>query len=214
MCSSTLEGEPRRAPETSPVTEVPIAEHLDAVRAHHRFGNVVRGGEAWDLSHLEPFAFRVDPGLGFEVIVVVVFSSHCFTRSLVRDGRARHEIPLDELFDDGREVRVLCEERLQLSQIRLPALIRKLRSCAIQVAGEDPLNFMTSEGIDDGDVRHSRHYVVFFQVLRDLKRRRRLLLNVQSAYAKKLIRQRQRERRRVSLFKILKTTSLGQRVKA
>lgn len=76
------------------------------------------------------------------------------------------------------------------------------------------MNFMTSEAMDDGDVRHPRHYVVFFQVLRDLKRRRRLLLNVQSAYAKELIRQRQRERRRVSLFKILKTTSLGQRVKA
>ncbi|WP_431050078.1 hypothetical protein [Roseateles sp. L2-2] len=214
MCSSTLEGEPRPVREDSSVIEVPIADHLDAVRAHHRFRNVVRGGKAWDLSHLDPFAFRVDPGLGFEVIVVVVFSSHCFTRSLVRDGRAQHEIPSDELFDDGREVRVLCEERVKLSQLRLPALIRKLRSSAIQVAGEDPLNFMSSEAMDDSDVRDPRHYVVFFQVLRDLKRRRRLLLNVQSAYAKELIRQRQRERRRVSLFKILKTTSLGQRVKA
>jgi hypothetical protein len=214
MCSSTLEGEPRPVREDSSVNEVPIADHLDAVRAHHRFRNIVRGGKAWDLSHLDPFAFRVDPGLGFDVIVVVVFSSHCFTRSLVRDGRERHEIPLDELFDDGREVRVLCEERLVLSQRRLPALMKELRSRAIQIAGENPLNFMTSEKIDDGDLGHPRHYVVFFQVLRDLKRRRRLLLNVQSAYAKELIAQRQRERRRVSILKILKTTSLGQRLKA
>ena len=69
MCSSTLEGEPRPVQEDTPVVEVPIADHLDAVRAHHRFKDVVRGGKAWDLSHLDPFAFRVDPGLGFEVIV-------------------------------------------------------------------------------------------------------------------------------------------------
>ncbi|WP_431101595.1 hypothetical protein [Roseateles noduli] len=213
MLSSTAEEEPRSSCDAIDFTQVPITEHLEVVRPHHQFKGVSCRGRPWDLSHLDPFAFRVDPGLGFEVTVVVVFSSHCFTHSLSRDGRARHEIPLDELFDDGREVRVLCEERFELSQRRLPALIRELRSRAIQIAREDPQNFTTSEELEAAG-NQPRHYVVFFEVFRDKKRKRRLLLHVQSAYAKELFDHRRRERRRVSILTILKATGLGRKVKA
>ena len=121
MCDSEAEAPPRPLDDGAPaITDAPMAEHLQAVRSHHRFAGVARCGVPWDLSHLEPFAFRVDPGLGFEVTVVVLFSCHCFTRSLARDGRARSAIPSGELFDNGRETRVLCEERYELSRRHLP----------------------------------------------------------------------------------------------
>ncbi|OWQ47562.1 hypothetical protein CDL60_09055 [Roseateles noduli] len=75
------------------------------------------------------------------------------------------------------------------------------------------MNFTTSEGIDNED-GHRRQYVVFFQVLRDLKRKRRLLLQVQSAYMKEAIRRRPQERRKVSFFTILKATNAGKKLKA
>ncbi len=212
MSSSELESESRPT-DSIAFTEVPIAEHLEAIRPHHRFKGVARCGKSWDLSHLEPFAFRVDPGLGFEVTVVVLFSCHCFTRSLARDGRSRREIPLGELFDDGRETRVLCEERFALSREHLPNLIRRLRRRAIQVARDDPQNFLTLEELED-PYGSPRHYVVFFEVFRDIKRKRRLLLQVQSAYVKDQISYRQRERRRVSFFTILKAVGSGKRIKA
>ncbi|WP_377157782.1 hypothetical protein ACFJIX_03500 [Roseateles sp. UC29_93] len=212
MCSSTLEGEPRPVREDSPVTEIPIADHLDVVRAHHRFRNVMRDGQAWDLSHLAPFAFRVDPGLGFEVTVVVAFSCHCFTRSIARDGRRRGEIPHTELFDDGREVRVLCERRYELSKRHLPELIRELRKRTIRIARDNPQNFVTTEQIEGPDTPE-RQYVVFFEVTRDSKRKGRLLLQVQSAYAVDVsAHERFRPRRRVAFFNLLKTTSLRRKI--
>jgi hypothetical protein len=212
MCSSTLEGVPRPVRQHSAVTDIPIANHLDVVRTHHRFKNVMRCGQAWDLSHLAPFAFRVDPGLGFEVTVVVAFSCHCFTRSIARDGRRRGEIPNTELFDDGREVRVLCERRYELSKRHLPELIRELHKRTIQIARDNPQNFVTMKQIDGPDAQE-QEYVVFFEVARDNKRKGRLLLQVQSAYAVDgSTRDRFRLRRRIVFFNLLKATSLRRKI--
>jgi hypothetical protein len=212
MFSSTLESESLPTPDVASVIEIPVADHLEVVRPHHRFKNVLRGGEAWDLSHLDPFAFRVDPGLGFEVTVVVVFSSHCFTRSLSRDGRRRREIPTTELFDDGREVRVLCERRYELSKRHLPELIRELRKRTIQIARDNPQNFVTTKQVEGPDAQ-GQQYVVFFEVTRDNKRKGRLLLQVQSAYAiDAYAHERFRHRRRIAFLNLLKATSLRRKI--
>lgn len=212
MCSSTLEGEPRPVQEDSPFIDVPIANHLDVVRAHHRFKNVIRGGDTWDLSHLDPLAFRIDPGLGFEVTVVVAFSSHCFTRSISRDGRRRREIPTTELFDDGREVRALCERRYELSKRHLPEIIRELRKRTIQIARDYPQNFVTTKPVEGSDER-GQQYIVFFEVTRDNKRKGRLLLQVQSAYAVDFSAyERFRVRRRISFLNLLRATTLRRKI--
>lgn len=211
MSSSELESDARRT-DSIAFTEVPIAEHLEAIRPHHRFKGVARCGKAWDLSHLEPFAFRVDPGLGFEVTVVVLISCHCFTRSLARDGRSRREIPAGELFNDGREVRVLCDLRYELSRRHLPVLMRELRRRTIQFARDNPQNFVTMQPIT-GVSETIHQYVVFFDIARDPKRKGRLLLQVQSAYAvEATFREHFRLRRRITLVNLLKATTLRRKV--
>ncbi|MDH0864425.1 hypothetical protein [Mitsuaria sp. GD03876] len=212
MSNSVLEDEPRPSSESPVLTEVSIADHIELVRPHHRFRGVSHGGDPWDLSHLDPFAFRVDPGLGFEVTVVVLFSSHCFTKSLARDGRPRRLIPLAELFDDGREVRVLCERRYEHSRRHLPVLVRDLHRRTIQFARDNPPNFVTSTSVD-GQNPSGHQYVVFFEISRDNKRKGRLLLQVQSAYAVELSeQQRFRLRRRIAFLNLLKATSLRRKV--
>jgi hypothetical protein len=212
MFSSTLESESLTDPDVASITEVPIAEHLDVVRSHHRFKNVIRGGEAWDLSHLDPFAFRMDPGLGFEVTVVVLFSCHCFTRSISRDGRRRREIPTKEMFDDGREVRVLCEQRYELSKRYLPGLIRDLRKRTIRLARDNPQNFVTTKSVDASDAQ-GQHYVVFFEITRDPRQKGRLLLQVQSAYVADVSAHEPFHlRRRIAFRNLLRLTSLRRTV--
>ncbi|RZI60850.1 MAG: hypothetical protein EOP37_10200 [Rubrivivax sp.] len=212
MCSSTLAGEPSPVREDTVLIEIPIADHLDVVRAHHRFKNVLRGAEAWDLSHLDPLAFRVDPGLGFELTVVVLFSCHCFTRSISRDGRRRRDIPSKELFNDGREVRVLCERRYELSKRYLPQLIRDLRKRTIRIARDNPQNFVTTKSVDDPETQ-GQHYVVFFEVTRDQRQKGRLLLQVQSAYATDVsLHEPFHLRRRVAFTNLLKAASLRRKI--
>ena len=69
------------------VPEALIGQHTDAIEPHHRFCDVVYLGKPWDLSHLDPFAIRLDPGLGFAVDVVVLFTCHCFSHAIEKDGR-------------------------------------------------------------------------------------------------------------------------------
>jgi hypothetical protein len=153
--------------------------HVDAVEPRHRFPEVIFRGERWDLRHLDAFALRIDPDLGFEVDVVVLFTCHCFTHSVKRDVRAPLEIPPDEIYGDGLERRVLSEERYRLSRKFLPGLVRDLPKRTIRYAGENNLNYFTAEvtGTEASGV-----YAVFFEVQRDKRRKRRLLLYVQSAY--------------------------------
>jgi len=213
MCDSEAEAPPRPLDDGAPaITDAPMAEHLQAVRSHHRFAGVARCGVPWDLSHLEPFAFRVDPGLGFELTVVVLFSCHCFTRSLARDGRARSAIPSGELFDNGRETRVLCEERYELSRRHLPDLIKDLRKRSIQIARDHPPNYVTSVPAD-ALASSPRRYVVFFEVTRDNRRKGRLILQVQSGYVIEDTQPgRFRARRKISFLSLLRATALRRRI--
>lgn len=194
------------------IREVPIDE-LVGMRPCHRFKGVARCGKAWDLSHLDPFAFRIDPGLGFDITVVVLFSCHCFTKSIGRDGRPRAQIPNEEIFDDGREVRVLCEERYALSQRYLPGLVRKLQRSIIRFARENPQNFLTIEEFAEPRAGERRHYVVFFSVQRDARRKRQLFMQVQSAYVKHPFEAWLTKGRRVSLERLLNATVTGRRLK-
>ena len=154
-------------------------EHADAVEPRHRFPQILFRGETWDLRHLDAFALRVDPDLGFEVNVVVLFTCHCFTHSITRDVRTPLEISSDEIYENDVERRVLSKERYELSRRLPPKLVKDLPKRAIRYAGDNKLNYFTAEvtGTKTPGV-----YAVLFEVVRDKRRKRRLLLYVQSAY--------------------------------
>jgi hypothetical protein len=154
-------------------------DYTDAIEPRYRFPEIVFRDETWDLRHLNAFALRIDPDLGFEVDVVVLFTCHCFTHSIKRDARAPLEIPPEEVYENGVERRVLSKERYDLSRRYLPFLVRDLAKRTIRYAGEHSLNYFTAEvtGSEAPGI-----YVVFFEVERDKRRKRRLLLYVQSAY--------------------------------
>lgn len=198
------------APGTSCV-EVEMDGHGDAVEQHHRFSGVVYRGVPWDLAHLDAFALRVDPELGFTVDVVVLFSCHCFTHSLKWDGRPRSEIPREDLYVDGRETRVLSESRYQQSRRFLPKLVKELHRRKIQLAHEEQRNFITlEEYADSGDVKF--RYAVFFDVTKDRKRKRRLLLHVQSAYGLDVLSDRQKKAGKVRFVKLLRAAFEGRKI--
>lgn len=161
------------------VNKTAILAHTDVVEPRHRFPEIVFHGETWDLRHLDAFALRIDPDLGFEVDVVVLFTCHCFTHSIRRDVRAPLEIPQDEIYEDDVERRVLSKERYDLSRRFLPEVVKNLARRTIRYAGDRTLNYFTAELIGE---QTPGVYAVFFEVLRDRRRKRRLLLYVQSAY--------------------------------
>ena len=153
--------------------------HIDVVGPRHRFPPLEFRGETWDFRHLDAFALRIDPDLGFEVDVVVLFTCHCFTHSIERDTRAPLEIPPEKIYKDVVERRVMSKERYDLSRRFLPELIKDLPKRTIRYAGDRSLNYFTAEVIG---VEAPGVYVVFFEILRDRRRKRRLLLYVQSEY--------------------------------
>jgi len=53
-----------------------------AIEPHHRYKNIQFKDAIWDLSHLNPFAINFDPGIGFDLMIVILFSCHCFSRAL------------------------------------------------------------------------------------------------------------------------------------
>jgi len=151
-----------------------------AAELTHQFGMLNFQGNTWDFGHLEPFAFQCDLDLGFPVTALVLFSCHCFTHSFVRDPRPRIDIPFSEIYDDGREKRVLCPDRYQSSRRLLRDLVLSLPTRRIIVADERQPNFMTVETTTDSG--EPCLYAVFFEVEKDRARKHRLLLRVQSAY--------------------------------
>jgi hypothetical protein len=194
-----------REPDTSL-----IGLHLDAVEARHRFSGVkFRGLVEWDLSHLDAFAFRHDVSPNVTVDVVVLFSCHCFTHASEHDDRP--SIPPNELYRDGHECRVLNEERYQLSQRFFPQLIKELGERHIRVAGDRRPNYLTVEAIDHQ--RHPRQYAVFFEVIKDSKRRKRLLLRVQTAYLVEQLPKRLQKARKVNLSVLLRAVHEGRAIK-
>jgi hypothetical protein len=178
----------------------------------HRFPGVVYGGVAWDLSHLDSFAFRMDLRLGGEVSVLVLFSCHCFSHSFQRDVRSPQLIPESEIYDDGRERRVLSPERYALSRKLLRNIVMHLPSRRITRAGGNQPNFVTVENANcDGT---SSLYAVFFDVERDRSRRRRLVLRIQSAYALDGgLTKRQAKAGKVTFETLLRAAYLGKKIR-
>lgn len=144
------------------------------------FSTITYRGETWDLSHLDSFAFKVDPDLGFHVDVVVLFSCHCFTRGFARD--TQNEILDGDIFNDGREQRILDPVRYALSKELLPQLVHQLAEQRIVVANENQRNFMIWELQPAKGTALTSAYAVFFDVEKDNRRKRRLILRIQSAY--------------------------------
>lgn len=201
-----------KASEARGLNSVAMDDHHEVVESHHRFSDVSYKGADWDLSHLDAFAMRLDPGLGFEVDVVILFSCHCFSKSFKRDGRPRADIPDDEVFDNGREQRVLCPERYEHSKQFLPRLVKELSGRTIQVAATDRQNFVTfEERKADGSLLY--RYAMYFEVTRDTRRKKRLLLHVQSAYVQQEVSKRQKNAGKVSFANLLRAAYAGRKIK-
>jgi hypothetical protein len=180
--------------------------------AKHRFLPLTYDGKTWDLSHLDSFAFRCDPGLGTKIDVVVIFSCHCFTRSFHRDPRSREEVSSMELFDDGKEKRVLDPERYELSRVLLRNMATELPNRRIIIANEQRRNFMTWQ-IHNADSTNST-YGVFFDVERDTTRKGRVVLRIQSAYMlENGLTKRQKEAKKVSWMTLIKAAYEGRKIR-
>lgn len=84
--------------------------------------------------------------------------------------------------DGPLKERMLDEVRYKLSKHYLPKLIEELSKRHIKIS--DPLrpNFVTFEPPTELLPEETRPYSIFFEVVKDQKRKRRLFLNVQSAY--------------------------------
>lgn len=146
----------------------------------HRFADIAYRGIQWDLSHLDPFAFRVDLGLGTDITVLVLYSCHCFSHSIQWDKRPRDAIPAHEVYFDGREHRILNPQRYELFRPFLPDMVSNLSNRRITIANEKMPNFVTIENVNaDGT---ASLYAVFFEVKKGKSRRCRLVLRIQSAY--------------------------------
>lgn len=195
---------------SAPFKDSEITEHLEVVQGHHRFDGVSYRGNPLDLRHLDAFALRVDPGIGFEVDVVILFSCHCFSVSFKRDGRGELDVPADEVFDNGRERRVICMTRYEHSK-RLPAIVKELHTRTIQVAAVERQNFVTFEVLGAHDEVLYR-YAVFFEVNKDKRRKRRLLLHVQSAYVPEQVTKRQTKAGKVNFLTLLRKAYLGEKI--
>lgn len=187
---------------------VPTFQHHDVLEPQHRFQGIKFYDETWDLRHLDAFALRLDPELGFEIDVVVLFTCHCFAHSMKWDERAPAEIPPEEIFDNGIERRVLDKERYELSHRFLPRLVKELDQRQIRFAGVDATNFFIAEDLGP----ESGPYVVFFEVKRDKLRKKRMLLFVQSAYKLATLKKRLANARKIRYRKLLRSTYLGKRV--
>jgi len=173
------------------------------------FRPVAYQGAEWDLSHLKSFAFKV--GLGVQVDVVVIFSCHCFTHGVDRDPRELVEIPSEEIYRDGREVRVLDPRRYSLSRDILHPLVHRLPAQKIVVANDSQRNFLTRE-MGVGDERQT--YAIFFDVEKDRDRAKRLILRVQSAYLLTSgLTRRQEQAKKVGWHTLLKAAYEGRKIR-
>lgn len=175
------------------------------------FGTVVFRGVLWDLSHLKPFVFKTEVSAGLEVSVLVIFSCHCFTKSLRWDERPALQIPHDEFYVDDRERRVLCERRYNLSRQLLRDIVMSLHTRRITLADDRRANFMTVEHVELG---RTVLYAVFFEVEKD-KLRKRLVLRVQSAYVLNSgLTKRQRDAKKIALATLLRNVYNGKPIRA
>lgn len=187
----------------------PLIETHEDLAAKNRFEPVFFRGEQWDLSHLNPFAFREEIEPGLVVDVVVLFSCHCFTHGYEKDER--DVIPQDEVFMEGTVRRVLDRERWLLSMTHMPSLVQSLKSGPVRVLGGALANYATFKGVDlDGQ---AIIYSVFFDVKKDQQRRKRLLLRIQSAYRLDGTTKRFEKAGKVNLLVLLRAIYAGRTIK-
>jgi hypothetical protein len=122
-----------------------------------------------DLSHLEPFEFKVAPaGFEAEATVSVRFHDHCFTENYDSE---RHILPVRSSQASSAESRAFSTERYELSKL-LPGIVRQLDGQRIASTREGNMVRIT---LQDG-----RTYPVFFTLRRESARRAALF--VVSAY--------------------------------
>lgn len=187
-------------------TENGMAKHI-ADHDHHRFQPVIYRNNSWDLSHLDPFAFKVDIGDERHIAVIVLFSCHCFTHKPEHD----EIIPPEALYKTAQETRVLDEERYRLSKTLLIDIVRQLEARHITVADEGR-NFVTLEQqTKDGGIVH---YGIFFEVSKDRQRGGRIILRVQSAYLLDKLSKRLKNAKKVKLKTLVKAVYEGRKIKA
>jgi hypothetical protein len=159
---------------------------------------------------LDPFALRMEIDPGLVVDVIVFFACHCFTHEEKVDPR-RGNIPPSEYFRDDREIRVLSPDRYELSRLFLPQLVQQLEWRQIRVEGAPHHNFFTVEGATLGCL--PVHYLVFFEVKRDRRRKKRLLLRVQSAYPVDVLTQRLGAAGKVKFKTLLRAAYFGNKIR-
>lgn len=186
-------------------------DELPAENRTPRFQTVIYQNSCWDLSHLDSYGF-VHHINDLPVLVIVVFSCHCFTRSATNEEMARDLVHPDHWYDDGREKRVLDEERYQLSRKYLPRIVHELGQRKITIADERRRNgnFLTIE--IDNLQGEKRFYSVFFEISKEKKQR--LILRVQSAYVRDVLPARENKAKPVRLHTLLKAVFEGRKIKA
>ncbi|HEY4351078.1 MAG TPA: hypothetical protein VGN31_07615 [Paraburkholderia sp.] len=179
----------------------------------HRFGDISFRGVPWDLSHLDSFTFKIDLGLGTDTTVLVLFSCHCFTHSLRWDKRPQGLIPAREIYDDGKEQRVLDDQRYELSRRFLRDVVMTMPSRRIVLADDRQPNFVTVESVNTDGTRSL--YAIFFEVRKDKSRKHRMVLRIQSAYLlDDGLTKRQTSARRIGFATLLRATYLGKKIRA
>ena len=135
--------------------------------------------QVYDLKHLRSYTTSFEqpakdkrPAQKFSVNVI--FSHHCFTRGLPRDGSA-YDLTLG--FDYEGDRRIFDIGRWELSKL-LPDIIEKLPTNKCQQTGHG--NFFTIEMVAADGTKVE--YEVFFRVWKS--GRGRLVLHVESAYVR------------------------------
>jgi len=181
---------------------VTIDSHLDAITDDHKHPERKFNNEIWRFDHLQAFAMResveLSGGVNIDIDVVVLFSNHCYTREVKPDEEADGE----HIVMDGKNSRLMDAERYQLSLKHLPKMITELRQRKIKSSRE---NYVTVEIHPSEAGGASRNYVVFFDVKKDVKRRRRALLRVKSAYVlERPLTKREREEKPIGFSVLLK----------
>jgi hypothetical protein len=102
-------------------------------------------------------------------------------------------------------------ERYELSRRFLPRLVQELMTRQIRVEGAPYHNFFTFEGAEYAG--RAIQYVVFFEVAKDSRRKKRLILRVQSAYAVEALTQRQRKAGKVKFVTLLRAAYFGKKIR-
>ncbi len=184
-----------------------IADHQEIVTKHNRFASRWVDGQHWDFTHLEAFVLKVpidlSPNQTMTIDVIVLFSNHCFTRSL----STGETVAKDWLFNDGRESRVLDRARYDLSKQHLRAIVTQLPLRHIFIADPDRPNYVTIE-VPSNTGQKPAQYAVFFEVERDKQRKKRVLLRIQTAYVLEQTSKRLQQAKRINFNVLLRRAYL------